>query len=95
MNSNEAKKLALTLQTDFQEIDLHGIYPEEALTKLDQFLYDTSQSRHQFIKIIYGIGSGTLKKSVLSYIGDHPLVEEWIDQGGSCAVLLHQHDLIS
>ena len=91
MDSIEARKLALSLQTDFQELDLHGVYPPEALQQLDQFLYDTFQTQEQFIKIIYGIGSGTLKKSVLSYIGDHPLVEEWIDQGGYCVALMHKN----
>lgn len=89
MNSTEAKKLALSLQTDFQELDLHGFYPEEALEKLDQFLYDTSRSGHQFIKVIYGIGTGALREAVVSYIEQHPLIEEWIDQGGFLVASLH------
>jgi DNA-nicking Smr family endonuclease len=91
MNSDEAKTLALILENNALEVDLHGIFPEEAIGRLDRFIYDTFQTHERVIKVIYGIGSGTLKKSVLSYVGDHPLIEEWIDQGGYCVASLHRH----
>jgi DNA-nicking Smr family endonuclease len=95
MNSDEARKFALLLRTDFVELDLHGLYPEEALGQLDVFLYDMFRAKKECLKVIYGIGSGTLKKSVLSYIGNHPLITDWIDQGGYCLARLDTHDLLT
>jgi dsDNA-specific endonuclease/ATPase MutS2 len=89
MHDTDAKRLALSLRADLAEIDLHGFYPDEAVGKLDVFLYDQISAGCDGVKIIYGAGTGRLKSAALDYLHDHPLIDILIDEGGYAVALLH------
>ena len=57
-----------------EEIDLHGLTVDEALPRLDEFLYATFQAGYYRVWVIHGKGSGTLRQEVGRYLSNHPLV---------------------
>jgi DNA-nicking Smr family endonuclease len=88
MNNNEAKIFAAQLRDDLPAIDLHGLYPSEALVKLELFIYDQFQLKQEVVKIIYGGGTGILHQKVIQYLQNHSLVGTLLEQGGSCIIFL-------
>ena len=85
MNNKQAKIFAAQIGSDIKELDLHGFYPDEALDKLELFLF---QNRNEnIVRIIYGGGTGKLKKIILERLKIHPLIEDIVDDGGNCLVL--------
>ncbi|HEY92899.1 MAG TPA: Smr/MutS family protein [Dehalococcoidia bacterium] len=57
-----------------EEIDLHGLTVDEALPKLDDFLYVAFQAGLYRVWVIHGKGSGILRREVGRYLSKHPLV---------------------
>lgn len=88
MEPFEARLLAAELRTDLPTLDLHGLYPDEALDKIDNFLY-TAAGQDGAVRIIYGGGTGVLAKAVLSYLQGHKLIATIRDLGGSCICLFN------
>jgi dsDNA-specific endonuclease/ATPase MutS2 len=85
MDNKQAKIFAASLGAEMPELDLHGFYPDEALEKLELFLFDNKD--RQMCRVIYGGGSGKLREVVLDYLKKHPLVEDVIEEGSSCFIL--------
>ncbi len=69
-------KLARNSQVDLSEaeIDLHGLTVDEAIPKLDDFLYEAFQSGQLRIWVVHGKGSGILRQEVRRYLSKHSLV---------------------
>lgn len=88
MNNTSAKLFAAEIDDSLPELDLHGLYPEDALVKLDVFLYENFNKKIQAVRVIYGAGTGRLKEEVLNFLFKHGLVEEHKDEGGSVVVVL-------
>ena len=86
MNDKEAKIMAADLGGEMSEVDLHGLYPTEALEKLELFLF--ANKDREMIRVIYGGGTGKLKEVVLNYFEKDPQVAEVVDRGASCLVFL-------
>ena len=59
------------------EIDLHRLTVEEALPKLDKFLYDAFQAGFYDVRVVHGKGTGTLRQAVRRELARHPLVESY------------------
>ena len=57
-----------------EEIDLHRLTVDEAIPKLDDFLYTAFQAGLYRVWVIHGKGSGILRREVGRYLSDHPLV---------------------
>lgn len=73
------------------EIDLHGLTVDEALFKVDQFMYDTYQMGLSEISIVHGKGTGTLRGAVRNYVAAHPLVRSYrrgVDNEGGDGVTI-------
>ena len=70
------------------ELDLHGLYPDQVLDKVDVFLYDQYNRKLSELKIVYGIGEGVLREKVLEFVQTHPLVSEVQEEIGGCKILL-------
>ncbi len=87
MNDKEAKIFAVELGAMMPELDLHGFYVEEALANLESFLYKNYQEKATMVRIIYGFGTGKLRKEVLDYLKKHPLVEDVAEGVGNCVVI--------
>jgi len=69
-------------QADFTtvaELDLHAHTVEEAIVKLDVFLYESYRRRLDRVRVIHGKGTGTLKLEVRRYLSRHSLVISYAD----------------
>lgn len=69
------------------EIDVRGMYGDEAIREIDRFLYQAWSMGMKRIDIIHGKGTGALRTRVHSFLRDLPFVEnfalgEW-NEGGS------------
>lgn len=87
MKKNDAKFFAAELGAKITTLDLHGLYPDQALDKLEIFLYQCVEKNCDSARIIYGGGTGRLREAVLEKISKHPVVEEWQESGGSCVII--------
>jgi len=59
------------------ELDLRGKRADEVEAELDIYLNDASLASLVTVRIIHGIGSGTLRSIVRSYLSSHPLVRNF------------------
>jgi len=57
-----------------EEIDLHRLTVDEAVLKLDEFIYKAFQAGHYRVWVVHGKGSGILRQEVRRYLSKHPLV---------------------
>lgn len=57
------------------ELDLHGLTVEEALPKLDDFIYQTFSSNFKKLCINHGHGSGILRQAVHRELKRNSLVK--------------------
>lgn len=89
MNQIDAKIFAASLRNDLPTLDLHGFYPNEALEKLELFLYENYQNKEGITRVIYGGGAGKLKAAVLEYLKNHPLASTIKDEGGAVIVIIN------
>jgi len=58
-----------------EEIDLHRLTVDEALPKVDEFLYSAFQAGRYRVWIVHGKGTGVLRQAVGQYLSNHPLVK--------------------
>jgi len=80
--------LAAELGAQIPGLDLHGFYPDEALEKLEIFLYDNLMKKEKTARIIYGGGTGKLREAVLSRLAGHKAVGDYKEENGSCVLIL-------
>jgi len=59
------------------EVDLHRLTVEEAVPKLDKYLYDAFQAGFDEVSVIHGKGTGTLRQAVRRELSRHPLVQSY------------------
>ncbi len=57
-----------------EEIDLHRLTVDEAIPKLNDFIYTAFQAGLYRVWVIHGKGSGILRREVGRYLSGHPLV---------------------
>jgi DNA-nicking Smr family endonuclease len=57
-----------------EELDLHSLTVEEALPRLDEYLYAAYQAGLFQVRIVHGKGTGVLRLEVGRYLANHPLV---------------------
>jgi len=55
-------------------IDLHGLTVDEAVPKLDEFLYKAYKAGHFRVWVVHGKGTGILRQEMRRYLSKHPLV---------------------
>jgi len=71
-------------------IDLHkssGI--SEAEEQFEKELYYYAKNKEKYVKVVYGVGEGILKKVIIELIKKHPLVYDYyIGDDGFCIVEL-------
>jgi len=84
----DIKQFAASLGGSMPELDLHGLYPNEALEKLESFIFACYKKRENRAKIIYGFGTGKLREEVTGYLNKHPLVDEVFEEGGNCVIII-------
>ena len=74
------------------ELDLHRLTIDEALPKVDQFLYDAYVARIASVRIVHGKGTGALRRAVRTWLPKHHLVRSirWAEQeegGGGVTIV--------
>lgn len=57
------------------EISLRRLTAEEALWRLDQYLYDAFMAGLPSVRIVHGKGTGKLRRAVHDSLARHPLVK--------------------
>ncbi len=69
------------------EIDVRGMYGDEAIREIDRFLYQAWSTGLKRVDIIHGKGTGALRQRVHGYLRDISFVEEFSigewNEGGS------------
>ncbi|MBV8771265.1 MAG: endonuclease MutS2, partial [Deltaproteobacteria bacterium] len=61
-----------TQATDRDELNVVGLRTGEALRQLEQFLDQAYVTNQRELRIVHGIGSGSLKKAILDYLSTSP-----------------------
>jgi DNA-nicking Smr family endonuclease len=61
------------------ELDLHHLTVDEALPKLEGFLYDAYRAGLFRVWIVHGKGTGTLRREVARYLSSHSLVKSYCE----------------
>jgi DNA-nicking Smr family endonuclease len=62
------------MKTIEEELDLHSLTVEEALPRLDEYLYAAYQAGLFQVRVVHGKGTGVLRLEVGRYLASHPLV---------------------
>ncbi len=60
-----------------RELLLRRLSVEEALDRLDQYLYDAFMADLPSVSIVHGKGTGKLRHAVHESLGKHPLVKSY------------------
>ena len=60
------------------ELDLHRLTVDEAIPKLEQFLYASYQAGLRRVWVVHGKGRGVLRGEVRRYLAGHPLVGSFV-----------------
>lgn len=59
------------------ELDLHRLTIDEALPRVDNFLYKAYVARISSVHIVHGKGTGVLRSAVRDYLSRHHLVKSF------------------
>jgi DNA mismatch repair protein MutS2 len=59
------------------EIDLHRLTVDQALPRLEDFIYDAYQRGLAEVVVVHGKGTGVLKEEVRRYLNGHVLVRSY------------------
>ena len=65
------------MRSEEAELDLHRLTVEEAIPKLELFLYSSFQAGLYSVWVVHGKGTGVLRREVGRYLSVHPLVESF------------------
>jgi DNA mismatch repair protein MutS2 len=57
-----------------EELDLHRLTVDEAIPRLEEFLYKSFQSGLLRVWVVHGKGTGVLRQEMRRYLSKHPLV---------------------
>jgi len=60
-----------------RELSLRRLTVDEALWRLDQYLYDAFMAGLSSVRIVHGKGTGTLRHAVHESLAKHPLVKSY------------------
>ena len=84
-----ARNIEVTVIEDTsREINLVGKRVDESMDLLDKYLDRAFVSNLEEVRVIHGFGTGILKNAVARFLSEHPLVNGFIDEGGSTIVTL-------
>ena len=93
-------KVSIELQPrrlgSLSELNVIGCTVDEALTRLEKFLDESTVTEQTVLRIIHGHGTGQLRRGIAEFLKEHPLVARFQaappDQGGNGATLVELKD---
>ena len=78
------------------EINVIGCTVDEAISRLEKFLDESTVTDQQVLRIIHGHGTGQLRRAVAEFLKEHPLVARFeaakMDQGGGGVTVVELKD---
>jgi len=78
------------------EINVIGCTVDEALSRLEKFLDESTVTDQQVLRIIHGHGTGQLRRAVAEFLKEHPLVARFeaakMEQGGGGVTVVELKD---
>ena len=78
------------------ELNIIGSTVDEAITRLEKFLDESTVTDIQELRIVHGHGTGQLRRAVAEFLKNHPLVEKFEtapqNQGGGGATIAFLKD---
>jgi DNA mismatch repair protein MutS2 len=78
------------------ELNVIGCSVDEALTRLDKFIDESTVTDQQELRIVHGHGTGQLRRAIADFLKDHPLVARIStapqNQGGGGATIVELKD---
>lgn len=77
---------AAQIGAEIPQIDLHGMYPSEALFEADMFLYKNPNAK--ILRIIYGGGQGILRAEILKYLRAQKIVRKLHEESDASVLVL-------
>ena len=83
-------------ESSLSELNVVGCTVDEAISRTEKFLDDSTVTDQQSLRIIHGHGTGQLRRAVSAYLREHPLVAHIQtappDQGGGGVTLVQLKD---
>ena len=64
-------------ESPYPELDLHRLTVEEAMPRLDRFLYETYAAGIHSVRVVHGKGTGKLRSSVRAWLPRQTLVKSF------------------
>ena len=78
------------------ELNVIGQTVDEAITRLEKFLDETTVTDQHTIRIVHGHGTGQLRRAIATFLKDHPLVASYKlapqKEGGGGATIVELKD---
>jgi DNA mismatch repair protein MutS2 len=78
------------------ELNVIGCTVDEALSRLEKFLDESTVTDQQVIRIVHGHGTGQLRRAVAAMLKEHPLVARFdaapMDKGGGGVTVVELKD---
>lgn len=62
------------MRPNYPEVDLHGLFANEAIERLDNAIVTAINAGHTRLRIVHGKGTGILRREVREHLKYHPMV---------------------
>jgi len=62
---------------DYPEVDLHGLFANEARDRLERAISEALADGYDRIRIVHGKGTGALRREVRDVLDHHPMVRTY------------------
>jgi DNA mismatch repair protein MutS2 len=83
-------------QGSLSELNVIGHTVDEAISRLEKFLDETTVTDQHTIRIVHGHGTGQLRRAIAAFLKDHPLVASYKlapqNEGGGGATIVELKD---
>ena len=73
----EISLLAAEINPDTETLDLHGMNQDEAEHAVERFIDQAFMANIYAVRIVHGVGSGTLRNLVYEVLDRSQLVQKW------------------
>jgi DNA mismatch repair protein MutS2 len=83
-------------ERSLSDLNVIGCTVDEALTRAEKFLDETTVTDQRTVRFIHGYGTGQLRRALQDFLKDHPLVASFHlapqDQGGGGVTVVELKD---